>query len=78
MSDEQDSPLAAMISTLADGKAITVLEVAALRLRLIDQALDRGLSWAQLGRLYGVPGPELKRDVHKLRAQVRREQLTQG
>ena len=74
---EQDSPLAAMINTLADGKAITVLEVAALRLHLIDEAIGRGTSWATLARLYGTSGRQLKRDVHKLRAQVRREQLTE-
>ena len=76
--EEQDSALAAMISTLADGKPVTVLAVAALRLRLIDEAIGRGTSWATLGRLYGTSGRQLKRDVHKLRAQVRREQLTQA
>jgi len=66
-----------MISTVADGKAVTGLDKAVLRLHLIDQALDRGLSWAQLGSLYGMSGPELKRDIRKLRAQVRRQQHTQ-
>ncbi len=75
---EQDSPLAAMISTLADGKPVTALEIAALRLHLIDEAIARGTSWATLGKLYGTSGRQLKRDVHKLRAQVRREQLTQA
>ena len=74
---EEGSPLAAMISTLADGKPVTVLEIAALRLHLIDEAIGRGTSWATLGRLYGTSGRQLKRDVHKLRAQVRREQLTE-
>ncbi len=74
---DQNTSLAAMISTLADGQPVTVLEVAALRLHLIDQAIARGTSWAQLGRLYGTSGRQLKRDVHKLRAKVRREQLTE-
>ena len=74
----QDSPIAAMISTLADGKPVSHLEIAALRLHLIDQAITRGTTWAALGKLYGTSGRQLKRDVHKLRAKVRREQLTQA
>ena len=74
---DQPSSLAARISTIADGHAGT-LDLTALRLQLIDEALARGLTWAQLGTLYGMTGPELKRDIHKLRAKVRREQLTLG
>ena len=73
---DQDSSLAAMISTVADGQDGAALDKAALRLHLVDEALARGLSWATLGSLYGVSGRELKREIHKLRAKVRREQFT--
>ena len=73
----QDSSLAARISTVADGQA-DPLNLTVLRLTLIDEALARGLTWAQLGTLYGRTGPELKRTIHKLRVKVRREQLAQG
>ena len=73
---DQDSSLAARISTVADGHA-NPLDKAVLRLNLIDEALTRGASWAQLGTLYGMTGPELKRNIHKLRAKVRQQQLAQ-
>lgn len=70
---EQDSSLAAMIGTVADGKPATALDKAMLRLKLVKQAKDRGLSWAQIGSLYGVTGREMKRDVHALDRRVQRE-----
>ena len=75
---DQDSSLAARISTVADGQPSTALDKAVLRLTLIDEALTRGLTWAQLGTLYGMTGPELKRTIHKLRAKVRQEQHAQA
>ena len=74
---DQDSSLAARIRTVADGHAAP-LDLTALRLQLIDEALTRGLTWAQLGTLYGMTGRELKRTIHKLRAKVRQEQAAQG
>ena len=76
-SADEDSSLAARISTVADGHA-DPLNLTALRLQLIDEALTRGLTWAQLGTLYGMTGPELKRTIHKLRAKVRQEQHAQA
>ena len=76
--ENQASSLAAIVSTIADGKAVTPLDKNTLRLQLIDQALALGITWATLGRLYGTTGPELKRDIHKLRAAVRREQHAQA
>ena len=76
--ENQASSLAAIVSTIADGKAVTPLDKNTLRLHLVDQALARGITWATLGRLYGISGRQLKRDIHKLRANVRREQLTQA
>lgn len=70
---EQDSSLAALIGAVADGQPVTPLGKDMLRLSLVRQAKDRGLSWAQIGSLYGVTGPEMKRDVHALGRRVHRE-----
>jgi hypothetical protein len=67
-----------MISSVADGQPVTALDKAVLRLKLVRQAQDRGLSWAALGAVYGKSGREMKRDVHKLTARVRREQMRTG
>lgn len=70
---EQDSSLAAMIGTVAGGNPATTLDRDMLRLKLVQQAKDRGLSWADIGALYGFTGKEMKRDVHALDRQVQRE-----
>ena len=70
---EQDSPLAAMISTVREGQLVTSLDKAILRLQMVQQAQDRGLTWAQIGSVYGMTGREMKREVHKLTARVQRE-----
>ena len=70
---EQDSPLAAMISTVAEGQPVTALDKALLRLQLVKQAKDRGLTWTQIGSLYGKSGKEMKREVHTLSKRVQRE-----
>jgi hypothetical protein len=70
---EQDSPLAAMISAVADGQLITGQDKAVLALKLIDQAQERGASWAVIARVLGIPsGKQAKKDVHALREQVKR------
>lgn len=73
---EQDSSLAATIGTVADGQVATALDRDMLRLKLVMQAKDRGLSWAVIGALYGVTGKEMKRDVHALDRRVQRELMT--
>ncbi len=79
---EQDSPLAAKISTLADGYLPSDLEKAVLTLDLIDKARShpaRPASWAVIGRaLGGISGPEAKKYVHGLREQVKRAQALAG
>jgi hypothetical protein len=68
---EQDFSLAAMIGTVAEGQQATSLDKAVLRLQLVRQAQDRGLSWAQIGSVYGLSGREMKREVHHLARRVR-------
>jgi len=70
---EQDDSLAAMIGGVADGRPATDLDKAVLRLRMVKEAKDRGLSWAAIGSVYGLPGREMKRDVHRLDERVQRE-----
>ena len=69
---EQDSPLAAMISAVADGHLLTALDKAQLRLAMVGEALGRGLTWAQVGAVYGKSGREMKREVHRLEVKIRR------
>ena len=52
---EQDSPLAALVSTLADGKPLDALGKARLRVLMVDQAVERGVTWAVIARVYGYP-----------------------
>ena len=76
---EQDSPLAAMISTIAGGSPVTHLDRDILKLKLVDQAQQDGATWAAIARALKYPsGPEAKRDIRKLRAEVRKAQLTLG
>jgi len=73
---EQDSSLADLIGAVADGNPVTPLDADMLRLRLVKQAKDRGLSWAVIGALYGVPGKEMKRDIRALGRRVQRELMS--
>ena len=68
----QDSPLSAMVSAVAGGKPVTALDVAKARVEAVDQALKAGASWAAIGSVYGISGPEAKKRVHGLREQVKR------
>ena len=70
--DDRDSPLAAMISAIAGGKPVTALDAARARVEAVDQALKAGASWAAIGAVYGLTGPEAKKRVHGLREQVKR------
>ena len=70
----EDSPLAAMISVVADGQPLTALDQARMRVLMVDQALERGITWAMIARVYGYPsGRQAKKAVHGLREQVQRE-----
>ncbi len=79
---EQDSSLAAKISTLADGYLPSDLEKAILTLELIDKARShpvRPASWAVIGRvLGGISGREAKRHARKLEEQVKRARAAAG
>ena len=71
---DQDHALAAMISGLADGQPAGDLEKAILRLKLIRQAQDRGLSWNTIATALGYPsGRQLKKDTHRLALDVTRQ-----
>ena len=68
---DQDSPLAAMVSAIADGKPVTALDIARARVEAVDQALKAGATWAAIGAVYGISGREAKKKVHGLREQVK-------
>ena len=71
---EQDSPLAAMVTAISAGKPVTALDVARARVEAVDTALKAGASWAAIGAVYGISGREAKKRVHGLREQVKRAQ----
>ena len=71
---EQDSSLAAMISTLAEGNPAGDLERSILRLKLIREAQGKGLSWNAIATALHYPsGRQLKKDTHQLAGEVMRE-----
>ena len=72
---ERDSSLAALISAVAEGKPLTALEKKQLRLKMVNEARQRGLTWADIGMVYGASGREMKRQARKLEEHVRREQM---
>ena len=67
---EQDSSIAAMIGTVADGYPADADEKAVLELSLITRLLENRATWAQIGAVQGVSGREAKRRAHKLRLRV--------
>ena len=70
---EEDSPLAAMISAVADGQPLTSLGKARIRVLMVDEVRDRGLTWEQIARVYGYPsGKQAKKIIHALRDRVQR------
>ena len=70
---EPDSPLAAMITSVADGQILTRHDKNRMRLLLVDQALDRGLTWNMIAVAFGYPsGKQAKKIIHDLRDRVKR------
>ena len=69
---EEDSSLAAMISTGGDGYPAGGDEKAVIELALITRLLEQEATWAQIGAVQGVSGREAKRRAHKLRIAVQR------
>ena len=71
--EAEPSPLAAMISSVAEGNPVTNLDRDILKLKLVGQAQQGGASWALIARALKYPsGREAKRDIHKLRDRVKR------
>jgi hypothetical protein len=76
---EQASPLATMISAVAEGKPLTAHDRARMRLLMVDRAQERGLSWAAIATAFGYPsGKQAKKMIHGLRVRVKREQALGG
>ena len=71
--DEEDSPLAAMITAVADGQILTRHDKDRLRLLMVDQALGRRLTWNMIAVAFGYPsGKRAKKIIHGLRTRVQR------
>lgn len=68
----EDSSLAAIIGTVADGYPADGDEKAVIELALITRLLERKATWAQIGAAQGLSGREAKRRAHKLRLRVQR------
>ena len=73
---EEDSSLAAMIGTVADGYPADADEKAVIELALITRLLEQKATWAQIGAVQGISGREAKRRAHKLRITVQRKAVT--
>ena len=70
---EEDSPLAAMITAVADGQILTRHDKDRMRLLLVGQALGRGLTWNMIALAFGYPsGKQAKKIIHSLRDRVKR------
>lgn len=69
----EDSSLAAVISTVAEGYPADADEKAVIEVALITRLLEGKATWAQIGAAQGVSGREAKRRAHKLRIAVQRK-----
>ena len=71
---DQDSALAAMISAVADGGLLTRHDKDRMRLLMVDEALERGLTWNAIAVAFGYPsGKQAKKIIHDLRERVTRQ-----
>ena len=69
---EQDSPLAAMITAVADGQLLTRHDKDRMRLLMVDQALERGLTWNMIAVAFRYPsGKQAKKIIRDLRDRVK-------
>ena len=74
MTPPEDPALAAMIAAIADGRPAGDLQKGILRLKLIKQAQDRGLSWNTIAAALNYPsGRHLKKDTRRLALDVTRQ-----
>ena len=70
---DEASPLAAMISAVADGHLLTRGDKDRMRLLMVDQALERGLTWNMIAVAFKYPsGKQAKKIIHDLRERVQR------
>jgi hypothetical protein len=74
--EQTDSALAALSGTITERKPVTDLDRAMLRLRLVAEAKDRGISWTVIGNALGCSGKEAHRRMKLLAAQTQRELMT--
>ena len=71
----EDSPLAEMISALADGQSHTRHQHDRILLALVDEAQRNGATWAVIAAAFKYPsGKQAKKIIHALRERVKREQ----
>jgi hypothetical protein len=71
--EQTDSALAALSGTITERKPVTDLDRAMLRLRLVAEAKDRGISWTVIGNALGCSGKEAHRRMKALAAQTQRQ-----
>ncbi len=68
--------LAALTGTVTERKPESDLDRDLLRLRLVVEAQAAGVSWNVIGRVYGMTGKEMKRQVKRLAARTQRDYVT--
>ena len=69
---DEASPLAAMISAVADGHLLTRGDKDRMRLLMVDQALERGLTWNMIAVAFKYPsGKQAKKIINGLRTRVK-------
>jgi hypothetical protein len=73
--EQEDSALAALTGTITERKPVTDLDRAMMRLRLVAEAKDRGISWTVIGNALGCSGKEAHRRMKALAAQTQRDLL---
>jgi len=73
--EQVDASLAALTGTVGEQKPSSDLDRNLLRLRLVAEAKDRGISWAAIGRAMGISGKEAKRAAKQLAAHTQRQVL---
>ena len=76
---EPDSPLAEMITALADGQPPTRHQHDRILLALVDEAQRNGATWAVIAAAFRYPsGKQAKKIIHAIRERVKREQTASG
>ena len=68
--EDQDPPLAVLVSKAARGSRLTEPEGDALRRGLMRMKKNGNVSWTVIGSVYGLSGPEM-RQVRKIFAAAR-------